>query len=130
MKLEIYLYFKGQAQEAMEFYKKVFGGELQTTTYESTGDNDPAKKGWLMHASLNDGSISLMASDTENASDKTAKVELCLVGTDEPKLRKVFDDLAAGGQVTMPLEKQMWGDIYGKLTDKFGVDWAMNIGQA
>lgn len=129
MKLEVYLYFKGNCREAMEFYKGVFGGELSTTTYESTGNTDPTKKDWLMHASLQGGDISLMASDTEGASDKVAKIELCLVGNDEQKIRQAFEDLSKDGKVTMPLKKEAWGDIYGKLTDKFNVDWAFNIGQ-
>lgn len=130
MKLEVYLYFKGNALEAMEFYKSVFGGDLQTTTYESTGDKDPSRKDWLMHASLSGGEISLMGSDTNGASAKMAKAELALIGADEAKMRATFDKLSAGGTVTMPLEKQTWGDVYGKITDKFGVEWALNIGSA
>ena len=128
MKLEVYLYFKGSCKEAMEFYKGVFGGELSTTTYESVGNSDPAKKELLMHASLSGGDISLMASDTDGASTRSAKVELCLVGNDEAKLRQAFNKLSEGAGGVMALEKQSWGDIYGKLTDKFGVDWAFNIG--
>ncbi|MBX4190725.1 VOC family protein, partial [Candidatus Saccharibacteria bacterium] len=61
-------------------------------------------------------------------SDKAAKVELSLGGTDEAEMRKMFDKLAEGGKVKMPLEKQFWGDIYGQITDKYNLDWMMNIG--
>jgi PhnB protein len=129
LKLEVYLYFRGNCKEAMEFYKSVFGGELQFNTYGESPGTDPDKKDWIMHAHLTGGPVKLMASDTEEASERSAKVELTLGGTDEAELRKIFDSLAEGGGVTTPLEKQFWGDIYGKLTDRFGVDWSMNIGQ-
>jgi PhnB protein len=85
-------------------------------------------KSWIMHASLKGGGVDLMASDSPKASDKAAKVELSLAGTDESEMRKIFNALAEGGKVTMPLEKQFWGDTFGMLTDKYGVDWMMNIG--
>jgi PhnB protein len=130
MNLEVYLYFKGNCREAMEFYKKVFGGQLDVSSYADVPGTDPAHKDWLMHASLHDGDISLMASDTPEASERAAKIELALVGTDDAKLRKAFEALAEGGKILMPLEKQSWGDVYGKVADKYGIDWAFNIGTA
>ncbi|MDB5161180.1 MAG: hypothetical protein JWO96_560 [Candidatus Saccharibacteria bacterium] len=129
--LEPYIFFRGQCREAMEFYKGVFGGELEMQTVDETPTDFPGKeamKGQIMHASLKGGDINLMASDSQNASPKTAKVELSLGGYDEPKMRKMFDDLAEGGEVKTPLKKEFWGDIFGNLTDKYGVDWMMNIG--
>ncbi len=132
--LEPYLFFKGNAKEAMEFYKSVFGGKLEVQTMDEIPENAmpaedrKAMKGWVMHASLKGGAVDMMASDGKAASPKTAKVELSLGGTDEVQMRKIFDDLAVGGKVKMPLEKQFWGDVFGSLTDKYGVDWLMNIG--
>lgn len=134
MTLEPYLFFKGNCAEAMEFYKSVFGGELTTSKYsdapagvglEVTDEN----KDWLMHASLK-GDVNLMASDTPKASPEMKKVSLSLGGTDEAKMRKMFEALADGGKVFMPLEKMFWGDVHGSLTDKFGVEWSFNIGTA
>lgn len=129
--LEPYLFFKGNCREAMEFYKSVFGGELEIS------DADPAQmgdmpnadwfKGKVMHASLK-GPVNLMASDSPTASDKAAKIELSLGGTDEKAMRELFDKLAEGGKVKMPLQKQFWGDVYGQLLDKYNIDWMMNIG--
>lgn len=129
--LEPYLFFKGNCREAMEFYKSVFGGDLEVS------DADPAQmgdmpnadwfKGKVMHASLK-GPVNLMASDSPTASDKAAKVELSLGGTDEKAMRELFDKLAEGGKVKMPLQKQFWGDVYGQLLDKYNIDWMMNIG--
>jgi PhnB protein len=129
--LEPYLFFDGNCREAMEFYKSVFGGELDISDADPDQMGDMPNKEWfkgkVMHSSLK-GSVNLMASDSTKASDKTAKVELSLGGTDEAAMREIFDKLATGGKVKMKLEKQFWGDIYGQLTDKYGVDWMMNIG--
>jgi PhnB protein len=128
--LEPYLYFKGNAKEAMEFYKSVFGGELEIST---AADSPPeaqmpgTKPTDVMHASLK-GPVNIYGGDSSKASDKSAKVELSLGGTDEAELRKIFEALSAGGEVRMPLEKQFWGDTFGMFTDKYGVDWMMNIG--
>lgn len=130
LSLEPYLYFKGNAREAMEFYKSVFGGELSLSTFRDTPGTNPANPDWLVHASLKGGAVDLMATDSQNASDKSAKVELSLGGTDEAKMREIFDKLAEGGKVKTQLDKQFWGDIFGTLTDKYGVDWMMNIGSA
>ncbi len=130
--VEPYLFFKGKAKEAMEFYKSVFGGELEVSTMADSpkeAQMPGANPTDVMHASLK-GPVNLMASDSSKASDKAAKVELSLGGTDEAQMRKIFDGLAGGGQVRMPLKKQFWGDIFGSVTDKYGVDWMMNIGDS
>ena len=130
--LNPYIFFKGNAKEAMEFYKNVFGGDLTLQTLGEAPkeaqaeaiDRDPNK---IMHAKLEGGLITLMGSDSAKASDKAAKIELSLNGSDETKLRAVFDKLSEGGKATMPLAKQFWGDTFGMVTDKFGVDWMVNI---
>ncbi len=105
--LEVYLFFRGECREAMEFYKGIFGGQLTVQTYADSGmDKDGDKKNWLMHASLEGGEIKLMASDTEKASPAAAKIELSLGGTDETRMREIFDQLSAGGKVTSPLKKE------------------------
>ncbi len=126
--LDAYLFFDGNCKEAMEFYKSVFGGELSLNTMKDTPGTKPEDKDRIMHASLEGGDINLMASDSHTASPKMAKVELSLSGTDEPKLTKMFKSLAGGGKVRMPLGKQSWGDTFGMLSDKYGVDWMVNIG--
>jgi len=131
--LEPYIFFKGNAKEAMEFYKDVFGGELTVSTYAETPgmENTPGvEKDWLMHANLKGGMVNLMASDTAEASDKSNKVTLSLGGTEEAAMREIFEKLSAGGSNIKPLEKMFWGDIYGDFTDKYGVDWMMNVGSA
>jgi PhnB protein len=80
-----------------------------------------------MHASLRGGLVERLASDSPQASAKMAKVELTLGGTDEEVLTKVFEQLAQGGTVKSPLKKEFWGDTFGNLTDKFNIDWMVNI---
>ena len=127
-----YIFFNGQAKEAMEFYKSIFGGNLEIQTMgevpdeirQEAGNPDPSR---VMHAKLEADGFTLFASDSAKASDKSAKVELSLMGDDAEKLKKFFEGLSAGGKVNMPLSKQFWGDEFGMVTDKYGVDWMVNI---
>lgn len=130
VELAPYLFFQGNCREAMEFYKGVFGGDLKIQTMSEvppeaqmpeTNPND------VMHARLDGGLVVLMASDSKNASPKSAKIELSLSGSDEAQLREVFDKLAEGGKVNMPLSKMFWGDLFGQLSDKYNIDWMVNI---
>lgn len=128
--LEVYLFFKGECSQAMEFYKNVFGGEINTTTYKDAGvEAEGTSPDWLMHASLEGGEVKLMGSDTAQASPEAKKVSLSLGGSDEARMREIFDQLSAGGKVFSALKKEAWGDIFGSFTDKYGVEWMMNIGQ-
>jgi PhnB protein len=127
-----YLFFKGNAKEVMEFYKNIFGGELTVKTYGELGvSTDQMQPDNIMHAELDGGHVKLMASDTANASPVAAKVTISLSGTVSVALRKIFDQLSEGVTVQYPLKKEAWGDEFGSLTDKYGVDWMVNIsGQA
>jgi PhnB protein len=126
IKLNPYLYFRGQASEAMQFYQGVFGGELLKQSRAEVGmkDNRPD---WLIHCRLQGGDAELMASDTEQASAEAKKIELSLMGDDESRLRDIFEKLSAGGSVDSPLKREFWGDTFGKLTDRYGVIWMVNI---
>lgn len=123
-----YLFFKGNCREAMEFYQSIFGGELAIQTYDEVpGPTQSGMEGKAMHAALSGGVAMLMASDTAGASAKAAKVSLSLGGADEEKLTKIFNDLCDGADVQSPLKKEFWGDTFGTLTDKFGIEWMVNI---
>lgn len=130
IKLDVYLFFLGNCQEAMEFYKGIFGGDLSLQTYGDVGDNrmggDPE---WIMHAHLEGGEVRLFASDAPKASPELKKASLCLGGSDETRLREIFDKLAEGGKVFSPLKKEFWGDIFGSLTDRYGIEWMVNVSQ-
>lgn len=127
--LEAYLFFDGNCREAMEFYRDVFGGELSLTTHgETPGHDDAATADDVIFATLRGGHASLMASDRRGAEHGAGRIELSLGGTDEPLLRGLFEGLAAGGEVRMPLARQFWGDVFGSLVDRYGIGWMVNIG--
>lgn len=130
LSLNPYLFFDGNCREAMKFYQGIFGGALQMQTFGEVDNSCPvAMKDRIMHASLMGGEVNFMGSDGPgNLPLGAGKVSLALSGSEEQKLRKIFEDLGKGGKINMPLEKQVWGDIYGDLTDKFHVTWMVNIG--
>lgn len=114
----------------MGFYRGVFGGSLDMNTFAEFGITDGGVGEQLMHASLTfpDGST-LLGSDVPPGMEfhEGQRVTVILHGDDEALLRGYWDGLAAGGTVQMPLDQQMWGDLYGSLTDKFGIVWMVNI---
>jgi PhnB protein len=134
--LNPYLFFGGKCREAMEFYKNVFGGELTLTNYsEGPADahsdpraNSEEMKNKIMHARLT-GTITILASDNpHNAEDKnTGQFGLSLEGSEEFLLRSYFEKLAVNGIITAPLVKQFWGDTFGMVTDRYGINWMVNI---
>ncbi len=130
-KLEPYLFFRGNCREAMEFYKAAFGGDLAISTVgEAPAGSMPDQekhKNDVMHARLSGGMISILASDSQHASPEAKKVELCISGSDSAALHGVFEKLGQGGKIKQKLQKQFWGDTFGSLTDRFGVDWMFNI---
>jgi PhnB protein len=132
IQLDAYLFFTGNCLEAMEFYKSVFGGDLKMQTYgEVPGEKPKEMEGHedkVMHSLLSGGDIRLMASDsTRGKPFGRSFISLSLSGADEKRLQDIFDKLAKGGKVDEPLKKQFWGDTFGALTDKFGVEWMVNI---
>ncbi|WP_151526833.1 VOC family protein [Serinicoccus kebangsaanensis] len=128
--LNPYVSFDGSAKAAMERYQQIFGGDLALNTFGEYGMEGEGSDG-VMHAQLTTpAGFTLMASDTPPgmpAASSEGNMSISLSGDDEAELRGYWDGLADGGQVTMPLEPQMWGDTYGQLTDQFGVSWMVNI---
>src|SRR5690349_10598897 len=99
----------GNAEQAIAFYQ-VFGGQITITQH---GDVDPAasemEKSQVANALLTGGDVTLRASDRDDATlDLQTRVELSVIGTDEPRLRAIFDGLAHGGTVRVPLARQFW----------------------
>lgn len=130
-RLNPYIAFKDNAREAMTFYQSIFGGKLDMHTFQDYhASQDPAEADKIMHAQLEaDNGIVFMASDTPNGMEykPAAGIRMSLSGDNEAELRGYFDKLAEGGNVTMPLEKAPWGDTFGMLVDKFGIEWMVNI---
>jgi PhnB protein len=132
-RLNPYISFAGTAREAMEFYRDVFGGTLAVNTFGEYGDKSAPEADKIMHAMLEtDAGFTLMGADNPPGMELTAgnNMAVSLSGDDEPQLRGYWDKLSQGATVAMPLEKQMWGDVFGMCTDRFGISWMVNITQA
>ncbi|MEO7313481.1 MAG: VOC family protein [Chitinophagaceae bacterium] len=130
MKLTPYLNFAGNAEEALNFYAAVFDGEI--TMLSRYGDSPmPSDDDWkdkLIHARLSFEGNLVMISDAFKGQPPLAagNVQLSLEITDAAKIEAIFNAMAEGGKVTMPLQEQFWGAKFGMLTDKFGISWMFN----
>jgi PhnB protein len=132
-RLNPYLNFDANAREALEFYRSVFGGELKVNTFGEFGTpagSPDADK--IMHGQLETPSgYTLMGADTpsEMTFNPGTNITVSLSGEDGDELRGYWEKLADGGTVTVPMEKQMWGDEFGMCIDRFGTPWMVNITQ-
>jgi PhnB protein len=127
-----YLTFDGSCAEAMAFYQSVFGGKLDLMRFKDVPDMPcpPEAADRVMHAHLDVDGHSLMASDTmpgQPFAGMTGFGVTLAFGT-VAEARKVFDALATGGTVGMPLEKTFWVEIFGMVTDRYGTPWLINGG--
>lgn len=127
-----YLSFDGQCADAMNFYQRTLGGELQMHTM---GDSPMAKdvpashQQRIMHASLSTDGGNLMASDAMPGMpfESMKGISVTLAYTDIERGRKIFEALSAGGQVTMPYGETFWAKGFGMLVDRFGTPWMVNV---
>ena len=130
-KLNPYLGFRNNTKAAMAFYKTVFGGKVELHTFkEYHASGDPSEDDLIMHSVIYaDNGISFMAADTPKSMQYNpgTNMSMSLSGEDDDELSGYFDKLSEGGKVIMPLEKAPWGDKFGMVTDKFGVQWLVNI---
>ena len=131
-RLNPYLSFSDNARQAVEFYQEVFGGTLNVNTFGEFGAQDSPAADKIMHAQLEtDRGFTLMAADTPPGMEHNPgnNIAVSLSGDDADELRRYWERLADGGTVTVPLEKQMWGDEFGMCVDRFGIPWMVNISQ-
>ena len=129
--LNPYLSFRGQAREAMEFYQSALGGELTVSTFgdfqmPDIGEDEADK---VMHSQLTTpAGFTLMGADVPSSMPMdVSNGTVSISGDEADEIRGYWDALAGGGQVTLPLEQAPWGDYFGQLTDKFGINWMVNI---
>ncbi|HET7328077.1 MAG TPA: VOC family protein [Nocardioidaceae bacterium] len=131
-RLNPYISFSDNARQAMEFYEDVFGGTLRLSTFGEFGAQDSPDADKIMHGMLETSSgFTLMAADTPTGMEHSpgTNVAVSLSGDDADELRGYWSKLSDGGTVSMPLEKQMWGDEFGMCVDRFGTAWMVNIAQ-
>jgi PhnB protein len=131
-RLNPYINFDSNARQAMEFYKGVFGGNLTLNTFGEYGAPDSPDADKIMHSQLEtDSGFTLMGADTPAGMERHPgdNITVSLSGDDADELRGYWEKLSDGGTVSVPLEKQMWGDEFGMCVDQFGIPWMVNIGQ-
>jgi PhnB protein len=139
VKANVYLNFAGNAAEAFDFYKTVFGGEFSSVVrfgdMPMEGVTIPKEdESKMMHISLPLGDDNvLMASDTlESLGQQLVpgnNVYVSLHPDSREEADRIFEALSEGAQIEMPIADQIWGDYFGSLQDKFGVRWMINHGR-
>ena len=127
MELNVYLYFNGNCEEAMEYYANATGGTVDTLVRYgespvSTADEHADK---ILHGVLRINHIKIMCSDDleNHLQPYCNNYALSMNFGSEEKLRQTFNNLAGEGKVTMPIQDTFWGAVFGKCTDKYGVNW-------
>lgn len=129
-----YIHFNGNCEEAFQHYREVFGGEFSMIArysespgaqHVSSGDDNK-----IMHISLplSNGSM-LLGSDIPSAFPQAKMGSNYFVSihtNNADEARKIYDGLAAGGQVYMPLDKTFWTELFGMLADKYGIQWMIS----
>ena len=131
-RLNPYINFNDNARQAMEFYTRVFGGTLTPNTFGEYGAPDAPEADKIMHGMLEtDSGFTLMGADTPPGMehDPGNNIAVSLSGDDADELRGYWEKLSDGGTVSVPLEKQMWGDEFGMCVDRFDIPWMVNIAQ-
>ena len=132
-----YMTFNGNCEEAFNFYKSVFGGEFgyigrYKDMPEMGGEKAPAEEGEkIMHVSLQvSKETALMGSDSSNAFGQATiignNISMSVNAENKDEADRIFNGLAAGGKVTMPMNDTFWGAYFGMLVDKFGINWMMS----
>jgi PhnB protein len=131
-RLNPYLNFNGNARQALELYARVFGGNLNLSTFADLGAKDSPDADRIMHGMLEtEAGYTIMAADvtSDMQYQPPAGFAMSLSGDEADRLRGYWDKLSASGTVTMPLDKQAWGDVFGMCVDEFGVPWMVNISE-
>lgn len=131
-----YINFNGNAEEAFNFYKSVFGGEFaQLTRFKEMSSPEfpvPEKEAnKIMHIALPIGKNVLMANDVPesmgkvNENENRSKISISAESKEEAD--KLFNGLSAGGQIEMPIADSPWGSYFGMFRDKYGIEWTVDF---
>jgi len=131
MKMNPYLSFDGNCEEAFKAYEKILGGKIAAMMpFEGTPGEDHVPADWkkkIIHACLTFGDNMLMASDSPPGnSAKMQGISVALHPKEPAEAERLFGALSDGGQVTMPLGETFWAQKFGMLTDRFGTPWMIN----
>lgn len=131
LSVQPYLFFNGRCEEALEFYSKALGAKIEMLSRFKDAPPGMAQSGMenmVMHASFRIGETVLMASDGRGNNELQFEgFSLAIDVPDEKTAESVFNALADGGKITMPLEKTFWAPKFGMLEDRFGVGWMVSV---
>jgi PhnB protein len=125
-----YINFQGRAREAMELYHSVLGGKLELYAAGEQGAPRPAEQGdRIQHARLSGDGFLVIGSDGHPSYPPTAgdNVAIVLVGSDREAMQAAFEKLSEGGKVKMPLTEGPWGGAAAWLSDRFGINWNLDL---
>jgi PhnB protein len=131
MQLNPYLTFKGQCEEAFKFYAQCLSGKIEMMiTFAETpmAEQVPAEwRGKIVHARLSVGDKVLMGSDASAEHYEDSKGFSVSVSVEDPaQAERIFNTLATGGTVRMPIQETFWAIRFGALVDRFGIPWMIN----
>jgi PhnB protein len=137
MQIQPYLFFDGRCEEALDFYKKALGAEVvMLMRYKESpeppppGCVPPNSENKVMHCAFRVGGSTVLASDGScKGKPDFQGFSLSLTVADEAEADRVFNALAAGGQVRMPLDKTFFSPRFGMVADRFGVGWMVYVAQ-
>ena len=134
MLVQSYLFFDGRCEEALDFYKRAAGAKVEMLMRfkENPEQNScaPGAEEKVMHTQFKIGDTTILASDGRNTGNpKFDGFALAINAKDEAEVDKLFNGLADGGKVTMPLTKTFFSPRFGMLADKFGVNWILLVAQ-
>jgi PhnB protein len=137
MQVQPYLFFDGRCEQAIDFYKSVFGAKVEMLMRFKDAPPQPGGEAGacmpvdgekVMHASVTIGDSRVMMSDGHNkGTPKFEGFALSANAKNEADAKRMFDALAAGGQVMMPLGKTFFSPCFGMVVDKFGVHWMLIV---
>jgi PhnB protein len=124
-----YIAYKGTCRQAIDFYKGALGAEvvfMQTVGESPMAGHGPAEN--IMHGTIKVGGSTVMMCDDPNPADEPtgSSISLALNLDDPARAKEMFDNLAKGGSVIMPLQKTFWAEAFGMVTDPFGIKWMIN----
>ncbi len=131
MQMTTYLSFRGQCEEAFRCYEATLGGRVGPIfRYLGTSLASQVPADWqdkVMHGSMTIGDQVLMAADVAPEGYEEPKgISLSLQMNDTSEAERVFNELAKGGRIVLPLEKTFWAARFGMLVDRFGIPWLIN----
>jgi PhnB protein len=132
VELQPYIFFYGRCEEALDFYRDIFGGEYELRRFDEMPSNVQTPAGFtkkVMHATYNGPGFSFMASDgngEKTIDPEDGNISLSISLSDREAGRRICDRLAEGGSVKMPFQEAFWGGMFATVLDKFGTEWMIS----